>query len=108
MWQEKLRLLHYDNASAHNAISIRQFQAERNIAVRKKKLPYSPDLTPYDFFLFPELQRIIKETCFESIEDIKRVVTTKLRDIPEESFQHGIETWQIRMRKCMILKGYNF
>ena len=58
LWETKSCLLHHDNAPAHNALSIRQFVAENNIAVLEQP-PYSPDLAPCDFFLFPKLKRVI-------------------------------------------------
>ena len=103
LWQDKSWLLHHDNAPAHNALSIRQFLAEKNMAVLEQP-PYSPDLAPCDFFLFPtKLKRIIKGTRFEGVEAIKRAVTTELRGVPEESFQQCIEAWQRRMEKCIRL-----
>ena len=47
LWQDKSWLLHH-----HNALSFRQFLAEKNITVLEQP-PYSPDLAPCDFFLFP-------------------------------------------------------
>ena len=72
LWQDKSWLLHHDNAPAHNALNIRQFLAEKNMAVLEQP-PYSPDLAPCDFFLFPtKLKGIIKGTRFEGMEVIKR------------------------------------
>jgi hypothetical protein len=34
--------------------------------------PYSPDLAPCNFFLFPKLKHSLKGTHFQSIEDIQR------------------------------------
>ena len=107
MWQDKSWLLHHHNASRHNSLSIRQFLAEKNIAVLEQPL-YSPDLAPCDFFLFPKLKGIIKGTHFEGVEAIKRAVTTELRGIPEESFQQRMEAWQRRMEKCIRLEGGYF
>ena len=104
LWQDKSWLLHHDTAPAHNALSIRQFLAEKNIAVLEQP-HYLPDLAPCDFFLFPKLKGIIKGTRFEGVEAIKRAVTTELRGIPEESFQQCIEAWQKRMEKCIRLEG---
>ena len=70
--------------------------------------PYSLDLAPCDFFLFPKLKGIIKGTHFEGVEAIKRAVTTELRGIPEESFQQRVEAWQRRMEKCVRGKGGYF
>ena len=52
LWQDKSWLLHHDNAPVHNALSIRQFLGEKNIAVLEQP-PYSPDLAPCDFFFSP-------------------------------------------------------
>ena len=78
LWQDKSWLLHHANAPAHKALSIRQFLAEKNITVLEQP-PYSPDLAPCDFFLFPKLKGVIKGTRFEGVEAIKRAVTTQLR-----------------------------
>ena len=43
LWQDNAWLLHQDNAPAHNALSIRQFLAERNVTMLDHP-PYSPDL----------------------------------------------------------------
>ena len=46
-------VLHHDNAPAHTALSIREFLAKKNIPVLPHP-PYSPDLAPCDFCLFPK------------------------------------------------------
>ena len=88
-------LLHHDNAPAHNALGIREFLAKNNIAVQEQP-PYSPDLAPCDFFLFPKLKEVIKGTCFQNSKAIETVGTRKLRATPEESFQECVEAWQRR------------
>ena len=75
LWQDNSWLLHHDNAPAHNALNIRQFLVEKNIAMLEQ-LPYSPDLAPCDFFLFPKLKGVVKGTRFPDVEAIKRAVTT--------------------------------
>ncbi len=70
--------------------------------------PYSPDLAPCDFFLFPKLKGVIKGTRFPDVEAIKRAVTTELRRIPEEAFRGCIEVWKKRMDKCVRLEGNYF
>ena len=44
-------------------LEIRKFLAKNNIAVLEHP-PYSPDLAPCDFFLFPKLKEVIKGTHF--------------------------------------------
>ena len=86
LWETRPRMLHHDNAPAHNALTIREFLAKNNIAVLEQP-PYSPDLAPCDFFLFPKLKEVIKETRFQDSKAIKTAVTRELQVIPQESFQ---------------------
>uniref|UniRef100_A0A3B5B9X7 Tc1-like transposase DDE domain-containing protein n=1 Tax=Stegastes partitus TaxID=144197 RepID=A0A3B5B9X7_9TELE len=48
-------LLLHDNTPAHNALSILQFLAEKNIAVLEQP-PYSPHLALWNVFLLPKLK----------------------------------------------------
>ena len=106
LWEDNSWVLHHDNAPAHTAPSIREFLAQKNIAVLEQP-PYSPDPAPCDFFLFPKLKGVIKGICFEDVHDIKKAMTTELR-IPEETFQECIQAWQRRMGKCIRLQGDYF
>ena len=67
--RDKSWLLHHANAPAHKALTIRQLLAEKNITVLEQP-PYSPDLAPCDFFLFPKLKGIIKGTRFVSLAGV--------------------------------------
>ena len=46
--------------------------------------PYSPDLAPYDFWLFPKL----RGCHYETIEEMKEAVT-KVIDTPTQEDFHG-------------------
>ena len=48
--------------------------------------PYSPDMAPADFFLFPKLKLPLRGTRFQSIEDIKENSRRELKSIPENAF----------------------
>ena len=104
LWETKSRLLHHDNAPAHNALEIREFPAKNNIAVLEQPA-YSPDLTPCDFFLSPKLKEVIKGTRCQDSEAIKTAMTIELRAIPEKSFQECAEAWQRRLEKCIRDQG---
>ena len=90
LWETRSWLLHHDDAPAHDALGIWEFLAKNSIAVQEQP-SYSPDLAPCDFFLFPKLKEVIKETRFPDPEAIKTVGTRELRAIPEESFQECVE-----------------
>jgi hypothetical protein len=49
--------------------------------------PYSPDLVPSDFWLFPKLKNAMKVQRFAELSDIQSNVKTLLRGIPENDFK---------------------
>jgi hypothetical protein len=55
----KTWFLHHDNASSHTSFAVREFLAQHNITTFPHP-PYSPDLAPCDFFLFPKLKTHLK------------------------------------------------
>ena len=69
MWTGKNWKLHHDNASAHSAHVVKCFFVKNNTALARKP-PYSPDLAPRDFWLFPKLKTTLKGTRFQSRKDI--------------------------------------
>jgi hypothetical protein len=50
--------------------------------------PYSPDIAPYDFTLFPKLKMKLKGRRVETVFDIKRESQAVLDSIEENDF-HG-------------------
>jgi len=52
-------ILRHDNAPAHTALSVREFLATKQISVLEHPA-YSPDLAPSDFFLFMNINEILK------------------------------------------------
>jgi transposase len=68
---------HRDNASAHASLLIREFLSKNETTVVPQP-PYSPDLAPADFFLFPKLKSTVKGRRFELIEEIEGNLLTEL------------------------------
>ena len=66
--------LHHDNAPAHKALSVKQFLT-KNSMTQLLHLPYSPDLAPCDFFLFPRMKKVLKGKCFANVEKVKKKMT---------------------------------
>jgi histone-lysine N-methyltransferase SETMAR len=66
-------LLH-DNAPAHKTASICQFLTQKNVTTPYHS-PYSPDLSPPDYFLFPKLKMKLKGLHFASVAEIQEAVT---------------------------------
>jgi transposase len=83
-------ILHQDNALAHDALAAREFLAKISI-MKLANPPYSPDLAPCDFWLFPKLKTTLKDHRFSDIADIQGHATTILQSIPEDEFQKCFE-----------------
>ena len=56
--------------------------------------PYSPDLAPYDFFLFPKLRGCLYETIEEMKEAVTKVIDTLTQDEFHEVFQKLLERYK--------------
>ena len=56
---------HHDNAPAQTARWTKEFLKKSALEMIEHP-PYSPDLAPYDFWLFPTLKRYLKGRRFES------------------------------------------
>ncbi|KAG5320522.1 MOS1T transposase, partial [Acromyrmex heyeri] len=97
-------ILHQDNAPAHNALSVKRYLATRGTPVLEHA-PYSPDLAPCDFFLFPKIKSALKGTRFESMEEVKRKSAELLNALTKEDFQHCFDQWKKRMERCVARGG---
>jgi transposase len=86
LWASRNWQLQHDTAPAHSSHLIKSFLAKHGIPV-VCQAPYSPDMAPCDFWLFPKLKGPLKGSRFDSCEDIMWNATTELRSLPEEAFQ---------------------
>ena len=69
---------HQDNAPVHNSILVTDYLTKLHHP------PYSPDLAPCDFWLFPKL----RGCRYETIEEMKEAVTKVIDTLTQEDF-HG-------------------
>ena len=58
--------------------------------------PYSPDLAPCDFWLFPKLKRPLRGHRFDTIEEIQVESKKALKAIPEIEFNKCFDDWKKR------------
>ena len=86
LWWNGDWFFHHDNAPAHSALRIRDFLAKYFITILPHP-PYSPDLAPGDFFLFPMLKRPLKGKKFETIPEITANAAKELKGIKKEAYQ---------------------
>jgi len=92
-------ILHHDNAPCHTSLLVRQFLSYKNITACPHP-PYSPDLAPCNFWLFPKVKMTMKAKGFESIQDIEAATTAQLKTCTKEDFQNCFRKWQERWDVC--------
>jgi len=102
-WPEKWAngfILHHDNTTCHTSLLVWQFLSNKNITVFSHP-PYSPDLAPCNFWLFPKVKMTMKGKRFELIQDIEAAMTAQLKTLTKEDFQNCFRKWQERWDKCV-------
>jgi hypothetical protein len=65
---------------------VQRFLAAKNMAVVPHP-PYSSDLAPWDFFLFPRMKSKLKGRRFQNVTEIQEQSLTVLHAIPKSQFQ---------------------
>jgi len=106
-FQSSKWLFFHDNAPSHNAAIIKKFLSNRKVAVLHHP-PYSPDLAPADYFLFPKLKLSLKGRNFQTVEDIQCTVTRELNNIAKTPFLEGTKNLNERANKCVVQRGKYF
>jgi hypothetical protein len=82
--------------------------------------PYSPDLSPPDYVLFPKLKMKLKELNFAVVAEIKEAVTDELKKVQKEEFSAAFRNYTtaqnpvympvelISNRKSYVLSSFVF
>ena len=66
--------------------------------------PYSPDLAPCDFFVFPKL----RGCRYETIEEMKEAMMKVIDPITQEDFHEAFQKLLERYNKCISAGGDYF
>ena len=70
-------------------------------------VPYSPDLNPCDFFLFPRLKKMLSGNKYTS-RSLGSAIYQCLQQIPKENYLSASRDWVKRLQKCVSVKGEYF
>lgn len=100
-------ILHHDNAPAHESHLVKSAITELVIE-RLRHPPYSPDLAPCDFWLFPNLKDSLRGNRYEGRNELKEAVSGSLRTLARDGLQHVMGAWMTRWDKCIQSKGSYF
>lgn len=99
---KKKVLLHHDNAHSSGVVAAKLHE------LRYESLPhppYSPDLAPCDFFLFPNMKKWLAGKKFSSNEEVIAETEVYFGEFDKSYFLNGLKKWQERWEKCIFLKG---
>ena len=99
-----VHLLH-DNASSHKC-EVKSFLASEKEKVLNHP-PYSPDLSPCDFFLFPRLKKMLSGNKYTSRSSLGSAIYQCLQQIPKD-YLSAFHDWVKRLQKCVSVKGEYF
>jgi hypothetical protein len=65
-------------------------------------------MAPCDFWLFQRLKTPLKDSRFDSCEDIIQNATAQMYTIPKQAFQNCFQRWKDGWAKCVESQGANF
>jgi len=100
-------MTHHDNASSHKAKIVTEFLEENKVTVLPHP-PYSPDLAPCDFFLFPKIKKELGGKKFDKVENLARSIQSIADNIPKEEYYKSFQEWQRRLKRCIDANGNYF
>ena len=94
---------HQDNIPVHNSILVIDYLTKMSIKTVTHP-PYSPDIAPCDFWLFPKL----RGCRYETIEEMKEAVTKVFDTLTQEDFDGAFQKLLERYNKCIAAGGDYF
>ncbi|CAH1995393.1 unnamed protein product [Acanthoscelides obtectus] len=104
---ERRIILHQDNASSHTAQKTKQYLTEENVELLDHP-PYSPDLSPTDFFNFPKIKNRLRGQTFQSPEEAVDAFKNAVLDLPANEWNKCFENWFERRQMCINFRGVYF
>ena len=70
--------------------------------------PYSPDLTPCDFFLWGHIKAIVyADGVPANLEELKQRIQQAFEEMPQEMVDNAVEAFPRRLQKCIDKEGKN-
>jgi len=70
--------------------------------------PYSPDLSPPDYFLFPELKMKLQGLHFVDFDEIQEAITDEIKKVQKEKFLAAFQKLYDRAQAYIYANGAYF
>jgi len=100
-------MLHHDNAAPHKAAVVTEYLREERVKLLPHP-PYSPDLAPCDFYLFPKIKKELGGRSFDNVENLSRAIQAIVENVPKEEYYKSFDSWRNRLKKCIEVEGEYF
>ena len=71
-------------------------------------VPYSPDLAPSDFSVFPRMKKVPKGKHFADVEEGKQKTAEALKGIKIHEFKKCFGQWRKHLHRCIASNGECF
>jgi [histone H3]-lysine36 N-dimethyltransferase SETMAR len=97
-------LFHQDNAPSHTSCVAMAAIHQAGFELVEHP-PYSPDLAPSDYRLFPKLKEHLRGKKFSSDEEVMSAVNEWFAEVGQSFFQEAVEMLEHRWDKCIRVKG---
>ena len=92
---------HHNNAPSHQAAHVHQFFKDNNFEV-VHHAPYSPDLAPSDFWLFPTLKDTLCGRTFSSRSALATAIFQWSQRTPKETCAAAMQSWHRGNYSCHL------
>ena len=95
----------HDNATPHGAVNetslLRRYEWEI-----LEHLPYSPDISPCDFDLFPKINEDMRGIPFSDLDELEVAVAERVKVVERSCLATGIDDLPKRWQSVIDHKGY--
>lgn len=100
-------LLHQDNAPPHVSAATRLELGLMELECIPHP-PYSPDLAPMDFSVFPEIKAQLRGQRFDSLHELTQKTQRIISQFSEDWYRDIFTKWIQRYKKCIEENGDYF
>ena len=101
----KIKVLFYlDNTPCHKSIATVEKLHELYFELLSHP-PYSPDLTPSDYWLFADPKRMLQGKWYGSNEEVISETEAYFETKDKSFYKKGIELLEKRWNQCITLEG---
>ena len=102
------RMVHHPTVRTAPFNTLRQYLLGDRLISRRTDNPwppYSPDLTPLDYFLWGYLKERVYEDNPDTIERLKKNVKREIRRIPNDVLERVMDNFNVRVANVIQQRG---